>query len=248
MAIFLSRKAALLSDDEQAALRAVARESNASRLQLAANSAGSYRVRSAASSKLGWHQKAAYETALHDPDAGVCLAALDAVSWDTGESLLTDIASFSEHEEVALRALDMISDEEQTVLAAVRTKSENVALAAVGKLRKDRHLSEVASRASSPRVILEAIRGIQNPKTVYSLFRGSSRLTELAERCGGEKFVSARITGELEALCCPDGRFHDFEEKKEWIDRGYSDDDDMKARKGYYRVTKTCRNCGYTTD
>ena len=49
-----------------------------------------------------------------------------------------------------------------------------------------------------------------------------------------------------EESTCPDGSLHDFEETREWHDLGLSDDDDMKARKGYYEVTYTCKKCGYS--
>lgn len=49
-----------------------------------------------------------------------------------------------------------------------------------------------------------------------------------------------------EESTCPDGSLHDFEETREWHDLGFSDDDDMKARKGYYEVTYTCKKCGYS--
>lgn len=46
-------------------------------------------------------------------------------------------------------------------------------------------------------------------------------------------------------LFCPDGSRHDFVETRTWHDLGFSDDDDMKARKGYYEVTYNCKKCGY---
>ena len=49
-----------------------------------------------------------------------------------------------------------------------------------------------------------------------------------------------------EEIACLDGSLHDFEETREWHDLGFSDDDDLKARKGYYEVTYTCKKCGYS--
>lgn len=61
-----------------------------------------------------------------------------------------------------------------------------------------------------------------------------------------EPIKSANPSEPNEEFACPDGSLHDFEETREWHDLGFSDDDDMKARKGYYEVIYTCKKCGYS--
>ncbi|MBO4360952.1 MAG: hypothetical protein J5822_08745 [Eubacteriaceae bacterium] len=245
MGIFTGKRV-LLSDSQEAALRAVEKERNTQRLLTAANRSGYYRVRAAACARLGMHQKAAYEIALHDPDEAECLRALEETDWSGQDALLSDIAAFSSHPSVAIRALEKLESPDVIARAAVSTKDTEVALRALELLSKDRHFELVASESSDPRVVERALGGIHNPKTLAKLLSRSPKIAAVARERGGSKIISAVVTGELAAFCCPDGRFHDFEEKKEWHDLGYSDDDDMKARRGYYTVEKKCRNCGYT--
>ncbi len=237
-----------LRGDEQAALASIAQEERADELDYAANNARFYRVRAAANRKLGRYQRAAFEIALHDPDTSVCLAALDETEWAGWEQLLSEIVLRSDKEAVVLKALDKMQDEEAISEVARQSKSETVVLKALEKVKKDANLAAVARNTKNERVVTEALSRITSGKLIASLFDESDAIREIADTHRGEKIVKAKITGDLQKYCCPDGRFHDFESWKEWVDLGYSDDDDMKASKGYYETTTRCKNCKYERD
>ena len=157
---------AWFKDDEEAAIRAIQAETDAYRLDRAAAEAKSYRVRSIANNKLGRHQMAQYEIALHSTDGVECLAALDEVEWDGWDYLLVKIATTSTNEAVALKAVGKMKDNDALAQAAIGAADNNVALKAVETITNDDALAKVVSKTSDAQVAVEAIAQIQSTSTL----------------------------------------------------------------------------------
>ncbi len=111
---------AWLKDDEEAAIQAVSKEQDQSKLEEAAREAKSCRARSIALEKLGRHHEAKIAIALNDPDETACLAALDEVDWDGRDQSLARIALNSNRESVAVKALSKIRDDNVLVDVACK--------------------------------------------------------------------------------------------------------------------------------
>ena len=121
-------------EDEEAAIMAVQKETDVNKLDAMARDAASYRVRAIADEKLGRHQAAQYDIALNSPDEAECLAALDKVDWNGHEYLLMLLATTSQKESVALKAVGKIHDEKTLAEVLVKTPSGQVAVDAFSRI------------------------------------------------------------------------------------------------------------------
>ncbi len=160
---------AWLEDDEEAAIEAISMEKSTSKLRLAATDAPSYRVRSIANEKLGQHQAARYEIAMHDPDETTSLAALDDVDWKGWGQLLADIAIHADRESVATKALDMMEDDRAIADVAARAKNARIASRALGLVQDDDSLADIASEATNEQIAMKALGRIKSANAMERL-------------------------------------------------------------------------------
>lgn len=180
-------------DNEEAAIKAAQKETNVSKLHEMATDATSYRVRSIANEKLGRHQTAQYEVALHSDDEAECLAALDAVDWGEWDHLLGEIAASSPKETVAIKAVGKIRDDKALAEVAVKATNANVALQAVGAIAGDEALAEVVSKAADEQVAAKAFARIEDPATLKGIFAQ----TGASPHCAPSLFEVGMRTGDL---------------------------------------------------
>ena len=178
---------AWLKDDEEAAIRAISKEKNQGKLQLATTDARSYHVRSIAYDKLGHHHEARCEIALFDPDESACLAALDEVSWDGQSYLLANIAARSDKEAVALKALGKIDDDRSLSLAAARSKNEKITTEALGRIRDEALLVDTIAKMADTQTATKAVGRI----------RSEDALRRLTKERFVEQFVSYDIAASV---------------------------------------------------
>ena len=169
-------KPAWLKDDEEAAIRAIQKETNRNKLTEATTLAWSYRVRSIAFEKLGRLQGAKYEIALHDPDEATCLLALDEVDWDGWDWLLAELAVLSGKEAVALKALFLIQDEKSLATVASRTRNGIVARQALDRIKNADALKSICEKsgfmAPPTSVRLEAARRLGDRGELVAILDG----------------------------------------------------------------------------
>lgn len=157
-------------DDDEAAIKAAQRETNTNKLHEMATNATSYRVRSIASEKLGLHQAARYEVALHGDDEAECLAALDAVDWAGWNYLLGEVAKLSPRETVALKAVGKMQNGKELADVAVKTENANVALKAVETIADDEALAQVVAKATDEQVAAKAFAKMEDSSVLKGVF------------------------------------------------------------------------------
>lgn len=191
---------AWLKDDEEAAIRAISKERDQSKLHLATIQAKSYRVRSIACEKLGRQQAAKYEIALFDPNESVCLAALDEVSWDGWDQLLAEIAVRSDKQAVALKALGMMEDDGQLANVAARSHNETVALEALGRIRDDELLVDTIAKMDNTQTAAEVVGRIKSEDALRRLSKARIVTQDASyDTAALVRFEAGRLLGDAEA-------------------------------------------------
>ena len=201
-------KPAWLKDDEEAAIRAIQKETNRNKLTEATTLAGSYRVRSIAFEKLGRLQGAKYEIALHDPDEAACLAALDEVDWDGWDDLLAELAILSPKEAVALKALSMIRDEKALATVVSRSRTWNIVVKALDRIESADTLKPILEKRGfmgpSASVRLEVARRLEDCEAVAAVLddilpSGAEKVLAVLDGIGDEDSRNKALAQWLDA-------------------------------------------------
>lgn len=250
-----SKKPQWSSDNEEKALKAVSGETDPKVLEDAAYRAVFYTVRAAAFEKLGKHDSALKEKAVNCKAESECL---DAVSEIGSDEVLKGVALNASFESVYLAAAGKIRNRSELkklcslVSIEKSSRKRGLLLFETGKLLKDPEscasgLLDIARENSSEMFErLDAVKASGlGAGTILILLRDPQLAQTLTDRYRGLRVTSSPDPA-LEKYCCPNGCLHDFEETRQWHDLGLSDDDDMKATKGYYEILRKCRSCGFS--
>lgn len=243
----------LKEGDEEAAVKAFGKVSDKTKLLTASKGSPFYRVRAAAYEKLDQPENALAETAIGSDNEEERLRCVQGI---TSTKLLSDIVLKANDESVVNAALSKITDREmlRDMSRQLQSDVKKVGLRfEIGKRLSKPDICEEAVRtmiwmhSEHIREKLDSIRDITLRDQLFARLLQKKDTAELVSQWyPGQVVLRPPFKDEFKEFCCPDGRIHVFKESVEWRDLGYSDDDDMKARKGYKVTTMTCENCGYS--
>lgn len=238
-----------MKDDEAVALETVRKETRQDKWQKASVNAPSFRVRAAALEKLGLLQESKAELACHEQDISQCKAWIDEIE---DQSLLIKIVKESEVPGIIEYALERVTDVDMLRNAKIEINWKAPATSFKIKC-KEQNASQCCSilsdllLAKEEETVRSCVQSTEGTPLMGQLFLNEYRervSAWIAEQYAGEKILSSQPDGKLSEFCCPDGRFHLFEQKEHVSDFGFKDDDDMKAhdyRVSRYQICKYCR-------